>query len=188
MQRKEGLWIQGVNAMVPQRRVFCVYATKLASDESLGHQHMGAVYHRGRSMIVVAGELDCFSAHICLREPGKSEDKVDLVGLNYPKVKRRLKRRWTRRSTTVPQRRIYRLRRKGYRCKSTDSRAMGLAASWYRIGRTFVESSIPCSNGGRVLIVKGDEEVENAKANSKYQDRAKGQRPIRLMSMGFSSR
>ncbi|RWW89697.1 hypothetical protein BHE74_00001268 [Ensete ventricosum] len=57
-------------------------------------------------------------------------------------------------------------------CKSTDIRAMGLAAPWYRRGGTFVESSIPCSHGGRALVVKGAEEVENAKANSKYQDRA----------------
>ncbi|RRT46040.1 hypothetical protein B296_00044953 [Ensete ventricosum] len=28
-------------------------------------------------MIGAAGELDCFSAHILLREPGKSEDKVE---------------------------------------------------------------------------------------------------------------
>ncbi|RRT35128.1 hypothetical protein B296_00048176, partial [Ensete ventricosum] len=28
-------------------------------------------------MIGVAGELDCFSAHIRLKEPGKSEDKVE---------------------------------------------------------------------------------------------------------------
>ncbi|RWV80566.1 hypothetical protein BHE74_00007024 [Ensete ventricosum] len=33
------------------------------------------------------------------------------VGLSYPKVKRRLERRGTRRSTTVPQRWIYRSRR-----------------------------------------------------------------------------
>ncbi|RWV81593.1 hypothetical protein GW17_00056969 [Ensete ventricosum] len=59
-----------------KRRVFRVYASKLASDESLGHQHMGAVYHRG-SMIRAAGELDCFSAHIRLREPDKSEDKAE---------------------------------------------------------------------------------------------------------------
>ncbi|RRT31715.1 hypothetical protein B296_00031202 [Ensete ventricosum] len=81
--------------------------------------------------------------------------------------------------------------KKGYKCKSTDSRAMGLAAPWYRKGRTSMESSIPCSYGGRALVVKGTEEVENAKANSKYQDRAEGQRPrnfIRLVSMGFSSR
>ncbi|RZS27813.1 hypothetical protein BHM03_00061338, partial [Ensete ventricosum] len=80
-QQEEGLWIQGVNVMVPQRRVF-VCASELALDESLSHQHMGAVYHRGRSpsastsMIGAAGELDCFSAHIRLREPGKSEDKA----------------------------------------------------------------------------------------------------------------
>ncbi|RWW12446.1 hypothetical protein GW17_00023887 [Ensete ventricosum] len=40
-------------------------------------------------------------------------------------------------------------------------------------------------------IVKGAEEVENADANSKYQDKAEGQRPkncIRPMSTSFSSR
>ncbi|RZS16103.1 hypothetical protein BHM03_00048065 [Ensete ventricosum] len=56
MQRQEGLWIQGVNVMVPQRRVFRVCTSKLASDESLGHQHMGVVYHRGRSQIVSTSE------------------------------------------------------------------------------------------------------------------------------------
>ncbi|RWW35019.1 hypothetical protein GW17_00000183 [Ensete ventricosum] len=83
-------------------------------------------------------------------------------GVSYPKAKRRLERRWTRRSTTVPQRRIYRSRRKGCRCKATDNRAMGLTAPWYRRGGTSVESSIPCSHGGRALVVKGAEEVENA--------------------------
>ncbi|RRT48071.1 hypothetical protein B296_00034524 [Ensete ventricosum] len=56
MQRQEGLWIQGMNVTVLQRRVFRVCASKLASDESLGHQHMGAVYHRGRSQIVSTSE------------------------------------------------------------------------------------------------------------------------------------
>ncbi|RZR74114.1 hypothetical protein BHM03_00032211 [Ensete ventricosum] len=104
-------------------------------------------------MIRAVGELDCFSAHIRLREPDKSEDKAE--------------------------------------CKSTDSRAMGLAAPWYYRGGTSVESSIPCSHGGRALVVKWAEEVENAKANSKYQDMTEEQRPrnfIRPMSMGFSSR
>ncbi|RRT57209.1 hypothetical protein B296_00001624 [Ensete ventricosum] len=86
-------------------------------------------------LIRAARELDCFSAHLRLREPAKSKDKAE--------------------------------------------------------GRTSVESSIPCSHGGRALVVKGAEEVENAKANSKYQDRVEGQRPrniIRPTSMGFSSR
>ncbi|RWV87226.1 hypothetical protein GW17_00050807 [Ensete ventricosum] len=99
--------------------------------------------------------------------------------------------RWTQRSVTVPQRRIYRSRRKGRRCKATDSMVMGLATPWYRRGGTSVESLIPCSHEGRVLGIKGAEEVENAEANSKYQDKAKGQRPrnfIRPVSMGFSSR
>ncbi|RWW06451.1 hypothetical protein GW17_00030221 [Ensete ventricosum] len=100
-QRQEGLWIQGVNATVPQRLVFRVYASKLASDESLGRHHMG---------VVATGELDYFNAHIRLREPDKSK-----------------------------------------------ARPSG----------TSVESSIPCSHGGRALVVKGAEEVENAKTNSK---------------------
>ncbi|RZR77414.1 hypothetical protein BHM03_00002480 [Ensete ventricosum] len=37
-------------------RVFRVCASKLASDESLGHQHMGAVYHRERSQIASTSE------------------------------------------------------------------------------------------------------------------------------------
>ncbi|RZS05347.1 hypothetical protein BHM03_00035845 [Ensete ventricosum] len=50
-------------------------------------------------------------------------------GAQLPKkAKHRLERRWTRSSTTVPQRRIYRSRRKGCKCKATDSRAMGLVA------------------------------------------------------------
>ncbi|RZR96875.1 hypothetical protein BHM03_00025993 [Ensete ventricosum] len=56
---------------------------------------------------------------------------------------------------------------------------------------TSVESSIPCFHGGRALVVKRAEEVENAEANSKYQDRVEGQRPrnfIRSVSTGFSSR
>ncbi|RWW46760.1 hypothetical protein BHE74_00047287 [Ensete ventricosum] len=42
--------------MVPQRRVFRVCASKLASDENLGHQHMRVVYHLGRSQIASISE------------------------------------------------------------------------------------------------------------------------------------
>ncbi|RRT47530.1 hypothetical protein B296_00053678 [Ensete ventricosum] len=104
-------------------------------------------------MIGAVGELNCFSAHIRLRESNKSKDEVE--------------------------------------CKTTDSRTMGLAAPWYRISRTSVESSIPCSHRGRVLVAKGVEEVENVEANSKYQDKTEGKRPmnfIRPVSIGFSSR
>ncbi|RWV98813.1 hypothetical protein GW17_00038316 [Ensete ventricosum] len=41
-------------------------------------------------------------------------------------------------------------------------------------GGISVESSIPCSHGGRALVVKGTVEVENAEANSKYQDKDEG--------------
>ncbi|RRT31905.1 hypothetical protein B296_00055429 [Ensete ventricosum] len=136
---------------------------------------------------------NCYENIVVLKQVVESDEEVTTspVGLSYPKVKHRLERRWTQRSTTVPQRQIYWLRRKGCRCKTTYSRAMGLAAPWYRRGRTSMESSIPCSHGGRALVVKGAKEVENAKATSKYQDRAEGQMPrnfIRPMSMGFSSR
>ncbi|RWW56427.1 hypothetical protein BHE74_00036856 [Ensete ventricosum] len=60
--------------------------------------------------------------------------------------------------------------------RAMDRRAMGLVALWYCRGGTFMESSIPYSHGGRALVVKGTE-VENPEINSKYQDKAKGQRP-----------
>ncbi|RRT55192.1 hypothetical protein B296_00006935 [Ensete ventricosum] len=50
-------------------------------------------------------------------------------------------------------------------------------------GGTSVESSIPCSHGERALVIQGAEEVENAKANSKYQDRAEMQRPMSWTAM-----
>ncbi|RWV91370.1 hypothetical protein GW17_00046346 [Ensete ventricosum] len=44
---------------------------------------------------------------------------------------------------------------------------MGLATPLYRRGGTSVGSLIPCSHGGRALIMKEAEEAENAEANSK---------------------
>ena len=41
--------------------------------------------------------------------------------------------------------------KKRSRCEVTNSRAMGIIVSWYQRGKTFVESSIPCSPGGRVI-------------------------------------
>ncbi|RRT80275.1 hypothetical protein B296_00007144 [Ensete ventricosum] len=68
---------------------------------------------------------------------------------------------------------------------------MGLGAPWYRRGGTSVESSIPCSHGGRALVVKGVDEVTNVETNSKYQDRAEGQRPRNFIrppsSLAFST-
>ncbi|RWW84773.1 hypothetical protein BHE74_00006598 [Ensete ventricosum] len=60
--------------------------------------------------------------------------------------------------------------RRERRCEATDSRAMGLAVPWYRRGKHSVEVSIPCSHGGRVLIAKGAEEVENTE---KFNDSGK---------------
>ncbi|RZS08771.1 hypothetical protein BHM03_00039791 [Ensete ventricosum] len=53
--------------------------------------------------------------------------------------------------------------------------------------RTSVESSILCSHEGRVLVVKGTKEVENAETNSKYQDKAKGQRPGNFIRSKFDT-
>ncbi|RWW80199.1 hypothetical protein BHE74_00011474 [Ensete ventricosum] len=130
-------------------------------------------------MIRAVGVLDCSSADIRLREPDKSEDKAEKRrrvqwGSATQKAKRRSERRWTRRSAIVSQRQIYRSRRKGRRCKAMDIRVMGLAAPWYRRGGTFVESLIPCSHGGRALVVKGAKKVKNVEANSKFQARLKG--------------
>ncbi|RWW50530.1 hypothetical protein BHE74_00043201 [Ensete ventricosum] len=64
-------------------------------------------------------------------------------------------------------------------------------------GRVSEQAGLPRSHRSLALMEgehwskKGAEEVENAKSNSEYQDRAEGQRPrnfIRLVLMGFSSR
>ncbi|RRT53948.1 hypothetical protein B296_00022357 [Ensete ventricosum] len=73
-------------------------------------------------MIIVAGELDCSSAYIRLRELNKSEDNVER--------------------------------------RATGSSLMGLAAPWYRSGATSMELLIPCSYGGRALVLKGAEEIK----------------------------
>ncbi|RWW55336.1 hypothetical protein BHE74_00038026 [Ensete ventricosum] len=126
-----------------------------------------------------AGELDCFSAHIRLREPEKSEDKTE--GAQLPKSKASVKKEVEEchrgGSTNREERNV-----------DARQRILGPWA-WQR--HATVEVGLPCSYGGRALIVKGIEEVENAEANSKYQDKAEGQRPrnfIRPVSMGFSSR
>ncbi|RRT31731.1 hypothetical protein B296_00026387 [Ensete ventricosum] len=140
-QQEVGLWIQGVNAMVPQRRVFHVYASKLASDKSLGHQHGGlCTIEREVRLQVLRGS------------------DYESIGISYPKAKHRLERRWTRRSTTVPQRRIYRLRRKGRKCKATNSMAMGLVAPWYP-RQDFRGVIDPLLSRRESIIVKGTEEV-----------------------------
>ncbi|RZR93022.1 hypothetical protein BHM03_00021418 [Ensete ventricosum] len=74
---------------------------------------------------------------------------------------------------------------------SIPSVSSGLALEDKAEGGTSVESSIPCSHGGRGLVVKGVEQVENTDANSKYQDKVEGQRPrnfIRPVLTSFSSR
>ncbi|RZR78808.1 hypothetical protein BHM03_00004342 [Ensete ventricosum] len=136
--------------MVPQRRVFCVRASNLASDESLGYQHMGVIYHRARILNVSTRESHRGDLIIQrgVEAGGRKGEEVATSpeGLNYPKAKRRLERRWTQRSTTVPQRQIYRLRRKGRRYKATDRRAIG----WQRHGT--IEAGLPWSHQSLALM------------------------------------
>ncbi|RZR79043.1 hypothetical protein BHM03_00004630 [Ensete ventricosum] len=119
-QQGEELWIQGVNVIVPQRYDQSSWRVGLLQ---CSHSLKGARQVRGQSRNYY--EDIVVSKHVVERG---EEATTSPVGLSYPKAKRRLERRWTRKSTTVPQRRIYRSRRKRCRCKSTDSRAMGLAA------------------------------------------------------------
>ncbi|RRT46705.1 hypothetical protein B296_00031557 [Ensete ventricosum] len=93
---------------------------------------------KGARQIRGQGRENCSENIEVLKQVVERDEEATMSpeGLSYPRAKRRLERRWTRMSTTVPQRRIYRLRRKGRRCKATDSRAMGSATPWYRKGGT----------------------------------------------------
>ncbi|RWW42999.1 hypothetical protein BHE74_00051377 [Ensete ventricosum] len=102
-------------------------------------------------MIEVAGELDYFSAYICFRELDKSvdikesmENKVDMS----PTIE------WQRPCMGVAV------------CLSINQGELleeykGVEVGSRKRGGTSVESLIPCSHGGRALVVKGVEEVEN---------------------------
>ncbi|RWW54516.1 hypothetical protein BHE74_00038894 [Ensete ventricosum] len=111
------------------------------------------MYHRGRSQIASTNESH--GGDLIIQRYDRSDLRVGLLQYLYS-----LKR-------------VRQVRGQG---RATDSRAMGLAMLWYRKDRTFVESSIPFSHGGRSLVIKEAEELENAEANSKYQDRTEGQR------------
>ena len=72
-----------------------------------------------------------------------------------------------------------------------------IVGSWAWQCHGTVEVGLPWSHRslalmeGECLVVKGAEEVENAEANSKYQDKAEGQKLgnfIRPVSMSFLSR
>ncbi|RWW89091.1 hypothetical protein BHE74_00001935 [Ensete ventricosum] len=67
--------------MVPQRQVFRVCASKLESDESLGHQHMGAVYHRGRSQI--ASTSESHGGDLIIQRYDRSDWRVGLLQYSH---------------------------------------------------------------------------------------------------------
>ncbi|RWV81752.1 hypothetical protein GW17_00056801 [Ensete ventricosum] len=104
--------------MVPHRRVSRVCASKLASDESLGHQYMGAVYHHRRSQITSTSES--YGGDLIIQRYDRSGWRVGLLQCSHS-----LKGAWQVRGQG----------RKRYRCKAMDSRAMGLAAPWYAEAR-----------------------------------------------------
>ncbi|RWW77472.1 hypothetical protein BHE74_00014389 [Ensete ventricosum] len=51
-----------------------------------------------------------------------------------------------------------------------------------------MESRIPCSHGGRALVVKETKEVENLEKNSKDQDKAERQRPRNFIRLWVDAR
>ncbi|RZR80383.1 hypothetical protein BHM03_00006412 [Ensete ventricosum] len=67
--------------MVPQRRVFRVCSSNLASDESLGYQHMGAVYHRGR--ILSASTRESHGGDLIIQRYDRSDWRVGLLQCLY---------------------------------------------------------------------------------------------------------
>ncbi|RRT58224.1 hypothetical protein B296_00038710 [Ensete ventricosum] len=67
--------------MVPQRRVFRVCASNLASDESLGYQHMEAVYHLGRSQI--ASTSESHGGDLIIQRYDRSDWRVGLLQCLY---------------------------------------------------------------------------------------------------------
>ncbi|RRT34597.1 hypothetical protein B296_00036176 [Ensete ventricosum] len=115
------------------------------SKKGCGFKRVNAMVPQRRvfRMIGAAGELDYFSAYIRLRKPDKSEDKADddeSNGAQLPKSKASVRKEVDleeHHSAVETDLSIVK-----------DSRAMGLAAPWYRRGGTSVESSIPCSHGG----------------------------------------
>ncbi|RWW33530.1 hypothetical protein GW17_00001743 [Ensete ventricosum] len=156
-------------------------------------------------MIRATKELDYFSVYIRLRKPDKSEDKIDVEasgqkgrrsddkssGAQLPTNKASIRKNMNSEECHSAAEADLPMVRKRRRCEATDSKVMSLVMPWYHRGGTSVEASIPCSHGGKVLVVKATEKVENVEANSKYRDRAEGQRPrnfIRPMSTGFVSR
>ncbi|RRT80929.1 hypothetical protein B296_00017157, partial [Ensete ventricosum] len=188
------------------------YAThNLALEKSLGYQHMGAVYHREKISSASTSEshkgdliIQRIESARALQQDGgghgwELQSVFPSTKENCLKNTEALKQAVERGeevttsldSATQKQSVGQKGGGPGRRCKVTDSRAMGLATTCYCKSGTSVKSSIPCYHGGRALVVKGAEEVENAKANSKYQDKTEGQRPenfIRQVSTGFSSR
>ncbi|RWW43287.1 hypothetical protein BHE74_00051073 [Ensete ventricosum] len=136
-------------------------------------------------MIGVAGELDCFSAHIRLKEPGKSEDKIEWS--KGARKRRRVRRGLATQKQSVGQKGgglggVSQCRRGGSTdCGKRDvDPRQRIVGSWARQRHGTAEVGLPWSHRSFALMEgerwsqKGAEKVENAEANSKYQDRAEG--------------
>ncbi|RWW20436.1 hypothetical protein GW17_00015457 [Ensete ventricosum] len=149
------------------------------SYESLGHHHTGAVYYPGGISSASTNKSHGRDLTIprCLSRWSKGVRKRQVQrGLDGHK-KVDLEECYSAAEMDLP------ITKKGSRCEATER--------WYCKGGTSMESSIPCSHEGRALVVKGIEKLGNTKANSKYQDKAEGQRSenfIRPVLMRFSSK
>ncbi|RWV91933.1 hypothetical protein GW17_00045739 [Ensete ventricosum] len=58
-----------------------MYASNLALDERLGHQHMGVVYHRGRSQITSTSESH--GGDLIIQKYDRSDWRVGLLQCLY---------------------------------------------------------------------------------------------------------
>ncbi|RZR74375.1 hypothetical protein BHM03_00035961 [Ensete ventricosum] len=67
--------------MVPQRRVFRVCASNLASNEILGYQHMGVAYHGGR--ILRASTRESHGGDLIIQRYDQSDWRVGLLQCLY---------------------------------------------------------------------------------------------------------
>ncbi|RWW49614.1 hypothetical protein BHE74_00044191 [Ensete ventricosum] len=125
--------------------------------------------HRG--MIMSYWELHFGEQHNDKKDYGFNVMIASTKGLNYLKSKASVRKEVDLEECYNAIEADLPIVEKRCRCKATNSRAMGLAVPWYHRGETSVESSIPCSHGGRALVMKGAEEVDNTEVNSKYHDK-----------------
>ncbi|RZS01885.1 hypothetical protein BHM03_00031840 [Ensete ventricosum] len=91
--------------VVVRRQAFHMYASKLASDERLGHQLMGAVYHQGRSQIVSTSESH--GGDLIIQRYDRSDWRVRLLQCSHSLKEARQVRGQSRECSTKERSRQY---------------------------------------------------------------------------------